>query len=81
MLSCGVVLFQDNAWPHTAVLTKELITSFGWGKIEHFSTYQPTFNALSLSLIAANEAVLCLSVLTTMIMSKELNNFTVGIIL
>ena len=35
MLSRGVLLLHDNALPHTAALTQNLITSFGWEQIDH----------------------------------------------
>ncbi|GFX84980.1 HTH_48 domain-containing protein [Trichonephila clavipes] len=35
MLSAGVVLLHDNARPHTANRTQDLITSFGWEQLDH----------------------------------------------
>uniref|UniRef100_A0A1B6IFY2 Histone-lysine N-methyltransferase SETMAR n=1 Tax=Homalodisca liturata TaxID=320908 RepID=A0A1B6IFY2_9HEMI len=35
MLSAGVVLLHDNARPHSANRTQELITSFGWEQLDH----------------------------------------------
>ncbi|GFW94738.1 uncharacterized protein TNCV_4247781 [Trichonephila clavipes] len=35
MLSAGVVLLHDNARPHTANRTQELVTSFGWEQLDH----------------------------------------------
>src|SRR5215469_17316576 len=40
MLSAGVVLLHDNARPHTANRTQDLITSFGWEQLDHPS-YSP----------------------------------------
>ena len=35
MLSRGVVLTHDNACPHTAATTQNLITTFGWEQFDH----------------------------------------------
>lgn len=35
MLSAGVVLLHDNARPHAANRTQDLITSFGWEQFDH----------------------------------------------
>jgi histone-lysine N-methyltransferase SETMAR len=35
MLSLGVVMLHDNARPHTAAATQELITTFGWEQFHH----------------------------------------------
>ena len=35
MLTNGVVLFHDNAWPHTARDTQNLISKFGCKQIDH----------------------------------------------
>ncbi|XP_023228571.1 histone-lysine N-methyltransferase SETMAR-like [Centruroides sculpturatus] len=35
LLSKGVVLLHDNARPHTANQTQDLITSFGWEQLDH----------------------------------------------
>jgi len=35
MLSRGVVMFHDNARPHTAATTQKLVTTFGWEQIDH----------------------------------------------
>lgn len=35
MLSAGVVLLHDNARPHTAAETRDLINSFGWEEFHH----------------------------------------------
>ncbi|GFW49368.1 histone-lysine N-methyltransferase SETMAR [Trichonephila clavipes] len=35
MLSAGVVLLHDNAHPHTADPTQDLITSFRWEQLDH----------------------------------------------
>ncbi|GFX08184.1 mariner Mos1 transposase [Trichonephila clavipes] len=40
MLSAGVVLLHDNARPHTANRTQDLITSFGWEQLDH-TPYSP----------------------------------------
>jgi len=40
MLSAGVVLLHDNACPHTANLTQNLITSFDQEQLDH-SPYSP----------------------------------------
>jgi histone-lysine N-methyltransferase SETMAR len=35
MLSRDVVMIQDNACPHTAAATQNLITTFGWEQFDH----------------------------------------------
>jgi hypothetical protein len=35
MLSRGVVMIHDNARPHTAAATQNLITTFGWEQFDH----------------------------------------------
>jgi hypothetical protein len=35
MLSQGVVMLHDNACPHTAVTTQDLIATFGWEQFDH----------------------------------------------
>jgi hypothetical protein len=35
MLSQGVVMLHDNACPHTAAATQDLIATFGWGQFDH----------------------------------------------
>ncbi|GFX10618.1 histone-lysine N-methyltransferase SETMAR [Trichonephila clavipes] len=35
MLSAGVAFRHDNARPHTANRTEDLITSFGWEQLDH----------------------------------------------
>ena len=35
MLSWGVVMIHDNAHPHTAAATQNLITTFGWEQFDH----------------------------------------------
>jgi hypothetical protein len=35
MLSRGVVMIHDNARPHTATATQNLITTFGWEQFDH----------------------------------------------
>jgi hypothetical protein len=35
MLSRGVVMLHDNARPHTAVATQDLIATFGWEQFDH----------------------------------------------
>jgi histone-lysine N-methyltransferase SETMAR len=40
MLSWGVVMFHDNARPHTAAATQNLITTFGWEQID-YPPYSP----------------------------------------
>jgi histone-lysine N-methyltransferase SETMAR len=35
MLTKGVVLLHDNAWPHTAAHTKALLQQFNWEIFEH----------------------------------------------
>jgi hypothetical protein len=35
MLSQGVVMLHDNARPHTAATTQDLITTFGWEQFNH----------------------------------------------
>lgn len=35
MLTKGILLLHDNARPHTAVRTQELISSFGWNVLDH----------------------------------------------
>jgi len=31
----GVVIIHDNAFPHTAAATQNLITTFGWEQFDH----------------------------------------------
>jgi histone-lysine N-methyltransferase SETMAR len=40
MLSWGVMMLHDNARPHTATATQDLITTFGWEQFNH-SPYSP----------------------------------------
>jgi histone-lysine N-methyltransferase SETMAR len=35
MLSQGVVMFHDNAHPHTVAATQDLISTFGWEQFDH----------------------------------------------
>jgi hypothetical protein len=35
MLSQGVVMLHDNAHPHTAATTQDLIATFGWEQFDH----------------------------------------------
>jgi hypothetical protein len=35
MLSRGVVMLHDNARPHTAAVTQDLIVTFGWEQFDH----------------------------------------------
>jgi hypothetical protein len=35
MLSQGVVMLHDNARPHTAAATQDLIATFGWEQFDH----------------------------------------------
>jgi len=35
MLSAAILLLHDNAWPHTAAQTQDLITSFKWEQMDH----------------------------------------------
>jgi hypothetical protein len=35
MLSRGVVMLHENARPHTAAATQDLITTFGWEQFDH----------------------------------------------
>ena len=35
MLSATVLLLHDNARPHSAAQTQDLITSFRWGQMDH----------------------------------------------
>jgi hypothetical protein len=35
MLSWGVVMLPDNARPHTAAVTQDLIAIFGWEQFDH----------------------------------------------
>jgi hypothetical protein len=35
MLSRGVVMIRDNAYPHTAATTQDLIATFGWEQFDH----------------------------------------------
>jgi len=35
MLSATILLLHDNAWPHSAVQTQDLITSFKWQQMDH----------------------------------------------
>jgi hypothetical protein len=42
MLSRGVVTLPDNARPHTAVATQDLIATFGWEQFDH-PPYSPDF--------------------------------------
>ena len=34
MLSAAILLLHDNAWPHTAAQTQDLITSFKWEQMD-----------------------------------------------
>jgi histone-lysine N-methyltransferase SETMAR len=40
MLSWGVVMLHDNARPHTAAATQDLIATFGWEQFDHPPTAQ-----------------------------------------
>jgi hypothetical protein len=40
MLSRGVVMIHDNARPHTAAATQNLITTFGWEQFD-YPLYSP----------------------------------------
>lgn len=40
MLTNGVLLLYDNARPHTAAWTQDLVDSFGWDVIDHLP-YNP----------------------------------------
>jgi hypothetical protein len=40
MLSRGVVMLHDNARPHTAAATQDLIATFGWEQFDHPPTAQ-----------------------------------------
>jgi GT2 family glycosyltransferase len=42
MLSRGVVKLHDNARPHTATETQDLIATFGWEQFDH-PPYSPDF--------------------------------------
>ncbi|KAJ4444846.1 cGMP-dependent protein kinase, isozyme 1 [Periplaneta americana] len=42
MLTDGVVLLHDNAWPHTARDTQNLISKFGWEQIDQPPSPPPT---------------------------------------
>jgi hypothetical protein len=42
MLRRGVVMIHDNARPHTAAETQNLITTFGWEQFDH-PPYSPDF--------------------------------------
>ena len=35
MLSATILLLHDNAWPHSAAQTQDLITSFKWEQMDH----------------------------------------------
>jgi hypothetical protein len=35
MLTQGVVMLHDNACPHTAAATQDLIATFGWEQFDH----------------------------------------------
>jgi histone-lysine N-methyltransferase SETMAR len=35
MLSRGIVMLHDNARPHTAAATQDLIATFGWEQFNH----------------------------------------------
>ncbi|GFU36090.1 histone-lysine N-methyltransferase SETMAR [Trichonephila clavipes] len=35
MLTNGVHLLHDNAWPHTVLVTKALLTQFKWKVLDH----------------------------------------------
>jgi hypothetical protein len=38
MLSPGVVMLHDNARPHTAAATQDLVATFGWEQLDHSQT-------------------------------------------
>jgi len=40
MLSCGIVIIYDNARPHTANVTKQLLADFAWEQFNH-TPYNP----------------------------------------
>ena len=40
LTSKGVLFHQDNAWPHTAMKTLELIENFGW-EVVPYPPYSP----------------------------------------
>lgn len=42
MLNKGILLLRDNARPHAARRTQDLIASFGWTQLDHLS-YTPNF--------------------------------------
>jgi len=44
MLSATILLFHDNARPHSAARTQDLITSFKWEQMDH-PPLQPCFGA------------------------------------
>ena len=35
MLSATILLLHDNAWPHSAAQTQDLVTSFKWEQMDH----------------------------------------------
>ncbi|GFT17399.1 histone-lysine N-methyltransferase SETMAR [Trichonephila clavipes] len=43
LLTSGVLLLHDNARPHSAINTQNLIRSFGWEQIDH-PPYSPDFS-------------------------------------
>jgi hypothetical protein len=40
MLSQGVVMLHDNACPHIAAATQDLVATFGWEQFSHPPTAQ-----------------------------------------
>jgi len=40
ILSCGVAMIHNNACPHTAAATENLIMTFGWEQFDHPPTAQ-----------------------------------------
>ena len=41
MLSATILLLHDNARPHSAAQTQDLITSFKWEQMDHPPSYSP----------------------------------------